>query len=362
MNTPPFHPGVLAVCLRRILLALLFCFALPAIAFDAPAFQGDVLDEAGLLAETDRQVLLDRIRTLREQSDIWAAVYVARSLQEDSIEAAAVATFEKWKLGQAGKDNGLLVLIAPAERRMRIEVGYGLEGFITDAFSKRVIEEIYQPAFRESRYADGLMQGFEAMAKMAKGESLPPPAEAAVDIDWSAFLRNYLIAFAVNLAIPVFYLLARAHGRARGRTEADGGEIKGLFILFGFFGLFFGLFFAVFGLAPDDPEVWPMLIGMNALFAGLFSLPFMARARRYLSAAAWRRWKAQQRLMRMRRRSGEKRKIFGVWFDPSQVTVSRGGIKPEPRSSSGSSSSFGSSSSSSSGGGRSGGGGASGSW
>ncbi len=362
MTPPPFHPGVLAVCLRRILLALLLCLALPAIAFDAPAFQGDVLDEAGLLAETDRQVLLDRIRTLREQSDIWAAVYVARSLQEDNIEAAAAATFEKWKLGQAGRDNGLLVLIAPAERRMRIEVGYGLEGFITDALSKRVIEEIYQPAFRESRYADGLLQGFEAMAKMAKGEALPSPPMAAVDIDWSAFLHDYSIAFAINLAIPVLYLLARAYGRARGRTETDGGEIKGLFILFGFFGLFFGLFFAVFGMAPDDPEVLPMLIGMNTLFAGLFSLPFMARARRYLSAAAWRRWKAEQRLMRMRRRSGEKRKIFGVWFDPSQVTVSRGGIKPEPRSSSGSSSSFGSSSSSSSGGGRSGGGGASGSW
>jgi uncharacterized membrane protein YgcG len=83
--------------------------------------------------------------------------------------------------------------------------------------------------------------------------------------------------------------------------------------------------------------------------------------RALLSDSAYRRWQARQRLMQLRKRSPEKRQIFGVWFDPAEVTTSQGGIKPEPRGSSGSS--FGSSSSSSSsGGGRSGGGGASGSW
>lgn len=338
-----------------------------AAAFEAPAFQGDVLDEAGLLDADEVTRLTERIRTLRDASGIWAAVYVTRSLQGDSIEDAAVTTFERWRLGQAGKDNGLLVLVASTERRMRIEVGYGLEGSLTDAFCRRVIDDIYKPAFRDDRFADGLMQGFEVMAQAARGENPLPddaPSHGVPDFDGGAFLARFLAAVAGNLAIPVFYLAARAYGRSRGRVvqSEDAGGPKTLFMLFGFFGVFFGIFYAVFGFAfAADPEVMPMLVGMNAVFAGLFALPFLGSARAYLSATAYRRRQARTRLIRMRRRSLAPRPIFGVWFDPDSVTVSQGGTKAEPRSSSSSSSSFGSSSSSS-GGGRSGGGGASGSW
>jgi uncharacterized protein len=212
-----------------LFLALLLLFLLglahPVAAFNAPAFQGDLLDEAGLLTEGERRTLLERIRRLRDESGIWAAVYVARGLQGEAIEAAATATFDKWWLGQAGKDNGLLVLIAPVERRMRIEVGYGLEGFITDAFSKRVIDEIYQPAFRESRFAEGLMGGFEAMENKAKGEDLAPPASGTgAEFDGAAFVKTYLTAIGANLIPPALFLLDRRHGRAKGRTDADEGD------------------------------------------------------------------------------------------------------------------------------------------
>ncbi len=342
----------------------------PATAFDAPAFQGDVLDEASLLSDADREILRERIRALREDSGIWAAVYVAKSLQGDAIESAAVATFEKWRLGQAGKDNGLLVLVAPVERKMRIEVGYGLEGFITDAFSKRIIDEIYQPAFREQRYAEGLMSGFDVMAKAAAGEAAlpetaPVPDEAVLDVDWGAFFQRFALAVGANLVPPSLFVAARRYGRKKGRAGAisPAGESKGLFILFGFFGVFFGLFFAVFGFAfASDPEALPVLIVMNGIFAGLFFLPYAARARCFVSASAYRHWLARERLLRMRKRSPVKRRILGKWFDPAEVTTGLGGIKPEPRASSGSSFGSSSSSSSSSGGGRSGGGGASGSW
>ncbi|MDD5366355.1 MAG: TPM domain-containing protein [Gallionellaceae bacterium] len=343
----------------------------PALAYGAPAFQGDVLDEAGLLAEADRTSLIERIKTLRDESGIWAAVYIASSLQGDSIENAAVVTFEKWQLGQAGKDNGLLVLIAPSERKMRIEVGYGLEGTLTDAFCKRVIDEIYQPAFRDQRFTDGLMQGFDVMARQTQGENPLPEAayggggDATLDFDGAAFLQRFLAGVGANLLLPVLYLLARAYGRAKGRLERQNPAIraKWMFSLFAFLGAFFGLFFAVFGFAfPTDPEVMAGLVLMNTLFVGLISIPFLIQVRTYLSASAYRRGQARERLMRMRKRSKVKRKIFGVWFDPAEVTTSRGGTKPEPRSSSGSSFGSSSSSSSSSGGGRSGGGGASGSW
>ncbi|NTV94087.1 MAG: TPM domain-containing protein [Thiobacillus sp.] len=359
----------LGLILLGLLLALLP--SLPAHAFEAPAFRGDVLDEAGLLAEADRTALAERIKTLRENDGIWAAVYVARDLQGDSIESAAVATFEKWRLGQAGKDNGLLVLVAPAERRMRIEVGYGLEGVFTDAFCMRVIDEIYKPAFRDEHYTDGLMQGFEVMARKMAGEdalpeTVPPAMPADPPFDGEAFLLRFLAAVGGNLAVPLLYFLARAYGRARGRDKplgGDAGDGKGLLIAYGFFGIFFGIFFAVFGFAfPSDPEVMIALVGMNLFFAAMFALPVLGRIRAWLSTSAYRRELARQRLLRMRRRSTVNRQIFGVWFDPAEVSTSLGGTKPEPRSSSSSSSSFGSSSSSSSGGGRSGGGGASGSW
>lgn len=355
---------ILCVCLQALLVTR------PALAFETPSFRGDVLDEVALLNEADHTFLVERIRRLREESGIWAAVYVASSLQGDTIESAAVSTFEKWQLGQAGKDNGLLVLIVPAERRMRIEVGYGLEGSITDALSKRIIDEVYKPAFREEHFTDGLISGFDVMAQAVKGETSllgVAPAENGLVVDWGAFFQRFLLAVGVNLSLPLLFLAARRYGRGKGWAGAvpPAGETSGLFVVFGFIGVFFGLFFAVFGLAmPDDPEVMPALLGMNGVFSGLFFLPYAARARRFLSDGAYRRDIARQRLLRMRKRSPEKRQIFGTWFDPGEVTTSLGGTKPEPPSSS-SGSSFSSSSSSGggrSGGGRSGGGGASGSW
>jgi len=357
--------------LRFLRLAFLtfLIFALPsAWAFNAPAFQGDVLDEAGIFSEAERDTLLQRIKELRENSDIWAAVYVAKSLQGESIEGAAVDTFEKWKLGQKGKDNGVLVLVVPSERKVRIEVGYGLEGFITDAFSRRVIDNIYKPAFRDQRFADGLMEGFDAMARAKDGEAPAPesaPADAQTDIDWSMAGRLFSLAFGLNFAPVVLYGVALVYGRRQGRSEGGSwwSNFRMPLFIFGFLAVFFGIFLGIFGAAfPTDPEVTLGLAGMNGLFALAFGLPYVLQIRRFFSASAYRRYLARERLLRIRRRTTAAREIFGVWFDPATVSASKGGALPEPRSSS--SSSFGSDSSSSSpsGGGSSGGGGASGSW
>lgn len=350
------------VCLLMVLVLL----SHRAWAFEAPAFQGDVLDEVGILSDEDQQVLLQRIRDLRESNSIWAAVYVARSLQQDVIENAAVTTFEKWKLGQAGRDNGLLVLIVPSARQMRIEVGYGLEGFITDAFSKRVIDEIYKPAFREQRFVDGLMQGFEVMAKKASGEPMLEiqGSEASSDIDWSRAPFTFALTFGLNLLPGMLYLGALLYGRSQGRGEPGSlWQNVRIPLLFGaLIGAFFGLFLAVFGAAfAADPEVTVILALMNGCFASFIVIPFGLRARCYLSAAAYRRDQARERLVRIRKRSNKVREIFGVMFDPKSVSVSDGGTRRVSSGSSSSSSSR-SSSSSSSGGGRSGGGGASGRW
>ena len=359
-------------------LAFLACliFALqhsPAFAFEAPAFQGDVYDEAGLLSAQDKEVLLNRIRTLRESGGVWAAVYVAKSLQQSSIEEAAVLTFQKWALGQAGKDNGLLVLIVPSERKMRIEVGYGLEGNLTDAFSSRVINEIYKPAFREQRFVDGLMQGFEAMAQAVNGVpwTLKPHAAPTTndtsprsDIDWSVSYRYFLLTFALNLMPALLYFVALLYGRFKGRPET-GTLWENVYnsVYFGaLIGIIFGFLLAVFGAASAGaPAIVAIFAIGNLLFSSAIIVPVVIKSRRMLFESAYRRNLARQRLLRIRKRSKETRKIFGVMFDPKEVGVGQGGTRRD-RSSSSSSSTSSRSSSSSSSGGRSGGGGASGSW
>lgn len=320
-----------------------------ALAFEAPAFQGDVLDETGSLAEQDREALRERIRTLREADDIWAAVYIAHDLQQASIEEAAVDTFAKWKLGQKGKDNGVLVLVVPDKRKTRIEVGYGLEGVLTDALSRRIIAEVYVPAFREQRYAEGLQQGFDAMAKAKHGENALPdplPEPTQPELNWDGAGTRFLLSLGINLLPVLIYAIALSYGRRHGRVRKseNDADLRTPLMLFSFFGLLFGIFYAVFGAAfSEDPEVMTALIAGNTLFAGVFSIPFGLKVRRFLSDKAYKRHQVRS--------------------SSSGKTASRDSSRWESSSSSGSSfSSDSDSSSSSSDGGSSGGGGASGDW
>lgn len=282
----PLAPaGRVAAWLLSLWLAL---HSLAAIAFEPPAFAGDVRDEAGVLDEAQRAMLAERIRAMRATDGVWAAVFVASGLQGESIEAAAVATFEKWKLGEAGKDNGLLVMVAPVERKMRIEVGYGLEGAITDALSKRVVDEIYKPAFRDGRYAEGLLQGFAVLAAAANpaaqsGAALPPPApQSPIEIDWSRAGVLFFSTLLGNLAVVplIGFALRRRSKVGWANDRAAHGRIKSAWFVFGFLGVFFGLFQLVFGLAmAEDPEVFWGLLGMNGLFDLAFGLPMILAGR-----------------------------------------------------------------------------------
>lgn len=318
------------ISLLPLFLWLLFVASAPVLAFEAPAFQGDILDEAGILTPADQDALRQRIAALRENNGIWAAVYVCRNLQGESIEGVAVTVFEKWKLGQAGKDNGLLVVIAPAEHKMRIEVGYGLEGNITDALSKRIVDEIYKPAFRERHYEDGLMQGFTAMARAAGGEmpaNLPkredPPTDTTqrVNLDFATAGTWFAIAFVANLLplIPIRRtLLARQNQKTRHTRRQD---LWPAVAVFTFLGLFFGLFFAVFTASVGIAALVPLAL-FNLLFAGVFSLPFLLKG-------------------------GSNRRGTGTTWDDTTLSWSDSSSDSD---------------SSSSGGGSSGGGGASGNW
>jgi uncharacterized membrane protein YgcG len=125
-------------------------------AFSPDRFTPNIVDRAHLLSDQEKRAINETISKIRTQADILAAVYIVESLQGESIEAAANQTFEKWALGTKGKDNGLLFMFSMRDRRMRLEVGYGLEGTIPDIAAKRIISDQATPLFRSEQFAEGI--------------------------------------------------------------------------------------------------------------------------------------------------------------------------------------------------------------
>src|SRR5205814_1698756 len=131
---------------------VLFCFVLgwivPAPAADVPFLTGRVVDNAEILKRETRDRLAVVLKSHEEATTNQIAVLTIPTIGEEAIEEYAVKVFESWKLGQKGKDNGVLLVVAPKDRKLRIEVGYGLEGALTDAVSSRIIRNVITPSFK----------------------------------------------------------------------------------------------------------------------------------------------------------------------------------------------------------------------
>jgi uncharacterized protein len=137
---------------------------------------GDVNDFAGLLSPSEQAALNERCRRLRERTGAQLAVVTLRSLEGGQIDDFTVKLFERWGVGEAERDNGLMLLVAIDDRKARIEVGYGLEPILPDALAGRVLDQQLFPAFRDQRYGDGLVAAVNRIAEIVeRGE----PARAA---------------------------------------------------------------------------------------------------------------------------------------------------------------------------------------
>jgi uncharacterized protein len=172
--------------MRRVLASLLVVAAaawstLPARALDVPPLGARVNDAAQLLSSGEREALEGKLAAYEAQSGQQFVLLTVPSLEGDPIEDFSIRVAEKWKIGQRGKDDGLILIVARDERKMRIEVGYGLEGELTDVFTSRVIRDILTPAFREGAFARGLNAGFDALIAKASGQPVPEsrPVEVA---------------------------------------------------------------------------------------------------------------------------------------------------------------------------------------
>jgi uncharacterized protein len=156
-----------------------FLLVLPALALDFPALSGRVVDDAGVLDEGTRAALTQKLAEFEAKSTDQFVVVTLKSLQRTSIEDFGVELGRHWQIGQRDKNNGVLLIVAPNERRVRIEVGYGLEGALTDAVSRLIIENGITPRFRAGDFAGGITRGVDDIISVLSGDAEEWKARAA---------------------------------------------------------------------------------------------------------------------------------------------------------------------------------------
>jgi uncharacterized protein len=142
-------------------IAALLCAGLVALAAAFPALTGHIVDQANVIPVATRGAIEPKLADLEAKSGIQLVVATVTSLDGQDIAPYANELFRAWKLGEKTKNNGVLLLVAPNERRVRIEVGYGLEGTLTDALSKVIIANAIAPRFQEGDFAGGVSRGVD---------------------------------------------------------------------------------------------------------------------------------------------------------------------------------------------------------
>jgi uncharacterized protein len=174
-------PAAVAVVVVIAAAAALAAPAAAAPAKEIPFLSGRVVDEAGLLSAAARQRIEGELAALERETGDQVAVLIVQSLGGEPLEEYSVKVAQTWKLGQKGKDNGILLLISRDDRRLRIEVGYGLEGALTDLRSNEIIDQVIRPRFQQGDFDGGVEQGVDAIVKVLHGQPLParPAAPAA---------------------------------------------------------------------------------------------------------------------------------------------------------------------------------------
>jgi uncharacterized protein len=166
----PYRPAVGYVTLAAV--AVLLAWA--SLAFAAPVFPpltGRIVDEAGLLSAADRQELLQTLAALEQKSSDQLVVYTTKSLQGYPIEDFGYQLGRYWKIGQQGTNNGVVLIVAPNDRKVRIEVGRGLEPQLTDALSSLIIQNAILPAFRRGDFAAGIKAGVRDIRDVLLGDA-----------------------------------------------------------------------------------------------------------------------------------------------------------------------------------------------
>jgi uncharacterized protein len=187
--------------LIRVFGILALVFALAAGAADevaVPALKARITDLTGTLDAGQLASLEAELRAFEQSKGSQIAVLMLPSTQPETIEQYSIRVAERWKIGRSKADDGVILIIAKNDQRLRIEVGYGLEGVIPDVVAKRVIREVIAPHLLANDFYGGIRDGTQTLMKLIEGEKLPPPARAR-----TSAVDNYQTLFVILLVVVV---------------------------------------------------------------------------------------------------------------------------------------------------------------
>ena len=226
--------------LKSLLFSLILILGLSfqARALDIPALTSPVIDEVGLLGTNSSLQLEKTLFNFKKDTGIQLQVYIIKSLGGDSIESVAIQVFDKWKLGDEKTDRGLLFLIAPNEKRLRIEVGQGLEGDLPDVIAKRIISDVVVPYFKRGEYSVGVFQGVSSIQNYVVNTDPSQKAEIQQNAEsheksgggnfWIILIVAgiWFIIFLMNPSLALYILFSAMSG-GRGGGSGGGGSWSG---------------------------------------------------------------------------------------------------------------------------------------
>ncbi len=180
--------------MRAILFSLLFVsWAVSAQELaPIPELKARVTDTTGTLSDTEAAALEKKLADFESAKGSQIVVVIVPTTKPEAIEQYGIRLAEQWKIGRKKVDDGAILIVAKNDRRLRIEVGYGLEGPLNDATCKRIIDEQIVPYFKQGKFAEGINSGVDAMLSRVQGEDLPPPAKGAARGDSSHFEKGPL--------------------------------------------------------------------------------------------------------------------------------------------------------------------------
>ena len=199
-----------------ILIIALTLFPLQLFALDAPKLTGRINDQAGLLSPETRQLLDQKLAAFERDTSNQVAVLTIASLQGDDIDQFSIRVADAWKLGQKGKDNGVLLVLAQAERKVRIEVGRGLQGVLPDITAGRIIRETMRPHLKSGNFDQGITVAVDSIIAATKGEfkgTGESTQKHATKKTSSSFITFFLLAL---VAAAILGLFSRYLGGAAG--------------------------------------------------------------------------------------------------------------------------------------------------
>jgi uncharacterized protein len=212
--------------LPRFLLLALLLIASPALAdVQVPSLSGRVVDQAGVLTSAEESRLTAKLKGLEDKTSIQLVVVTLSSLRGSPIEEWGLALGRTWGIGQRDKDNGALLIVAPNDRELRIEVGYGLEGTLPDATADAIIRNVIVPRFKGGDMADGISDGVDAIIATVTGtgESYAPSRRELIGQTISNIVPFIFIGFFIIIMIVNFIRQARRPRGTRYYRNSSGG-------------------------------------------------------------------------------------------------------------------------------------------